>query len=507
MNLIHAWSELALAGFIPVTAFWLLCLAVALALRGRWPVFSYWLALLSLLRPFLPLSWQLPVREVPLGASLASLPEVVVSASPRPGSGFLPLLFSLWLGIALALLALYLLRLGALSRRAKGFVRRSSAVLEEIAFRLGLRRIPALFSHSGIRVPFTWGISRPAIAVSEEIIGWEEPRRAPVLAHEAAHIARGDNLALLIENLVTIAFFFNPALWLLRRFLSVQREILADRTALSLTGNDPVAYGRTLLSNAELCLAGRGISNHFAHSRLKARIQRLVRLKEVTMPAFGTYQKLTLIVLLAGLFLLSAGRISPVSASPAEGAKTPKTLRLALELPPQIKLDPSGVQPPQADAKDLAGLPAAELIQKYGKNEPLIVKEDDKLYLTYLQDGDKEPRILLEEGKDDGESDLDLKNPKVLYRVNPSYPQDMRKEGWMAEVILLISVEPQGTVEKVRSAVTTMTKEEKGDKLVRVSELKDNPFAKAAIDAVLQWRFEPVENAMQLRIPVVFKLQ
>jgi hypothetical protein len=52
-----------------------------------------------------------------------------------------------------------------------------------------------------------------------------------------------------------------------------------------------------------------------------------------------------------------------------------------------------------------------------------------------------------------------------------------------------------------------MTREEKGEKIVRVSELKDNSFAKAAIDAVLQWKFEPVKESVQLKIPVVFKLQ
>jgi outer membrane biosynthesis protein TonB len=83
----------------------------------------------------------------------------------------------------------------------------------------------------------------------------------------------------------------------------------------------------------------------------------------------------------------------------------------------------------------------------------------------------------------------------------------MREQGWMAEVILQIALDTDGSVKKVVSVLTTMTREEKGEKIVRVSELKDNSFAKAAIDAVLQWKFEPVKESVQLKIPVVFKLQ
>lgn len=445
MNLLQIWTEMALHQFLPVSVFWLLCLAVAHLVRNRYPAFAYWLVLLSLIRPFVPWRWQLPSIASPLGARFAALPVTIVNASSRPGFSLMNLLFIVWLGIGLLLTVLFLTRIKTLEHRARAFTRRQSAVLEDIARRLGLRQTPTLYSDPGIRMPFTWGIRKPAIAVTEELISWDDAHRAPVLAHEAAHIARGDNLALLCENLVTIVFFFHPALWLLRRFLRMQREILADRTALSLTGNDPVAYGRTLLKNARLCLAGSGIGNHLAQSRLKARITWLVRLKEATMPAFNKYQKLILVILFAALFLLSAGRFRPVDAN-------------------QLEQIPGG----QAELQ----LPLPHLAPEQGSE---------------LRMGDK--------------------IPQVLHQVQPKYPQSMKQEGWMAEVKLVVAVDQSGKVTKVRSALTRMTRDVGGKTIVRLSELKNNPFAQAAIGAVELWRFAPPGRDIEVMLPVNFKLQ
>ena len=445
MSLLQIWAELALRQFLPVSVFWLLCLAVAQLARNRYPAFAYWLVLLSLLRPFVSWHWQLPGIASPLGARFATLPETIVNAALRPGFSPINLLVVVWLVIGLLLSCLYLIRIRSLERRARTFSSRHSPVLEDIARRLGLRQTPTLYSDPGIRMAFTWGIKKPAIAVTEELLSWDDAHKAPVLAHEAAHVARGDNLALLCENLVTIVFFFHPVLWLLRRFLHMQREILADRTALSLTGNDPVAYGRTLLQSARFCLAGRGIGNHLAQSRFKTRITWLVQLKEANMPTFNNYQKLTLVILFAALFVLSAGRFR------------------------------------QADAKQLMQLPE------------VMADKDPHL-----------PQLTPQQG-----SDLPLENPipQVLFQVSPRYPQSMRKEGWMAEVRLVVAIDQSGKVTKVKSTLTRMTRDVGGEQIVRISELKTNPFAQAASDAVKLWEFAPLGRDAIITLPVSFKLQ
>ena len=75
------------------------------------------------------------------------------------------------------------------------------------------------------------------------------PTAATACCTSCAHLARRDDWAKLVQELVRVPFFFHPLVrWLLKR-LDRERELLCDEAVVAL-GADPVGYARLLLDLA-----------------------------------------------------------------------------------------------------------------------------------------------------------------------------------------------------------------------------------------------------------------
>lgn len=99
-----------------------------------------------------------------------------------------------------------------------------------------------------------------------------DPQSAAVaLAHERCHCRQLHSLDLLFIEILKAAFWFNPAVYLLRRDLRQTHEFLADQAALQVAGMDGIK--RLLLLRQ---LGGNNLEfvNYF-HSYMKARIAML----------------------------------------------------------------------------------------------------------------------------------------------------------------------------------------------------------------------------------------
>jgi hypothetical protein len=102
-----------------------------------------------------------------------------------------------------------------------------------------------------VRAPLSWGLRRPVILIDPASAARDHDAPA-ILAHEAAHIARGDWLTLMAARLALAVFWFNPLVWVMLRALVQQCEEAADARALAHC--EPTSYAETLMT----CLAGRG---------------------------------------------------------------------------------------------------------------------------------------------------------------------------------------------------------------------------------------------------------
>jgi len=227
------WAKLALA----------LLLAMPLLPRVHLPMPP---VLAPMLAPALT-SVMAPVAT-PVPASHAQAQPVIAPTAQRVT---LPLwLVAYGLGVAglMGRLALGL----ALLRRWTGQAR----PLEDGRWRQALKASGApastrLLVSERLSAPLSWGLRHPVILIDPASA--LRPGDAPaILAHEAAHIARADWLALMAARVATAVFWFNPLVWMLSRALVQHCEEAADARALLRC--QPIDYAATLMT----CLAGHG---------------------------------------------------------------------------------------------------------------------------------------------------------------------------------------------------------------------------------------------------------
>lgn len=98
-------------------------------------------------------------------------------------------------------------------------------------------------------VPLTVGWFRPKILLPPDWRQWSRTKLDAVLAHESAHVRRGDYVVTLIAEFNRAVYWFHPLSWLLRRWLSELAEQNCDDAVIASTG-ERTQYARHLLEVA-----------------------------------------------------------------------------------------------------------------------------------------------------------------------------------------------------------------------------------------------------------------
>ena len=126
--------------------------------------------------------------------------------------------------------------------------------------------------------PLSWGWRNPVILIDPDTL--DEPAEADaILAHEMAHVARRDWVALMLARMTSVVFWFNPVVWMLEREIVQQAEEAADCEAAAHV--EPARYAQTLLTWAQV--SGRALpANSIApkHSALGRRIRAILDRRE-----------------------------------------------------------------------------------------------------------------------------------------------------------------------------------------------------------------------------------
>ena len=122
--------------------------------------------------------------------------------------------------------------------------------------------------------PFLMGLLRPTIYLPS---GLDEAERAHVIAHETAHLRRGDHWWKALGFLLLALFWPNPLLWLGYSRFCRDLELACDETVIrDYSVQDRRAYSETLLR----CSAPKGALSAplaFGETGVKGRIQALAR--------------------------------------------------------------------------------------------------------------------------------------------------------------------------------------------------------------------------------------
>ncbi|NTX11399.1 peptidase M56 [Myxococcus sp. CA056] len=145
----------------------------------------------------------------------------------------------------------------------------------ELSESAGLRRAPRLLVSDEVASPLATGLWSPVVVLPTKAV-----RRLPVeglrmaLAHEVAHLKRGDLWLGWVPALAEALLFFHPLARRAAREYALAREEACDAEALRLTGAEPADYGELLLAfgvtrpHGTAAALGASAHVHALHRRL-----------------------------------------------------------------------------------------------------------------------------------------------------------------------------------------------------------------------------------------------
>ena len=111
-----------------------------------------------------------------------------------------------------------------------------------------------------VLTPVAVGVLHPAVILPLGWRAWSAETKRTVLAHEFAHLRRGDTLLGAMARFAQCVWWFHPLAWLLPRKMNELAELACDAAVVEKAGN-PAAYSRVLLGFAEAVnRAGRRVA-------------------------------------------------------------------------------------------------------------------------------------------------------------------------------------------------------------------------------------------------------
>lgn len=110
--------------------------------------------------------------------------------------------------------------------------------------RLAPRRTPRLIATMRLGGPVSWGVPPGTILLDSASLSDASAAEA-ILAHELAHLRRGDWMFLMLSRLMLAVFWFNPVVWMVHAALVARTEEAADAAAVA--GMDRQTYAHALV--------------------------------------------------------------------------------------------------------------------------------------------------------------------------------------------------------------------------------------------------------------------
>lgn len=179
-------------------------------------------------------------------------------------------------------------------------------ILEECKMKIGMNRKVVLVLQNLISSPSIYGLFRPKILVTKDILKMNKQELSFIFHHELMHLKRGDLFVNCILLLIQAFHWFNPFVWFFFKKIRQDMELATDEKLLSsLASEDRKEYGKALITVAE------NINNQKLTPKLlgivddKQGIANRIRLIKM-MDIFKKQKKLSLSLFIFTILLLSA---------------------------------------------------------------------------------------------------------------------------------------------------------------------------------------------------------
>src|SRR6184192_1258284 len=452
-------------------------------------------------------------HAAPGNAAYPNLSSMIVDAATASSfSGqWLALILAVWaLGaafIAVKLLA-GLTRLLWISAQATPITGGDWGQLVSHCSALGISRsVRLLQSRDASSMPSAWGVLRPRILLPASAAEWSAERRRIVLAHELAHVARHDWPLQICAELARGIYWFHPLVWFAAARLRNESERACDDSVLN-SGVVASDYANQLLDLARtLRNAHRGWSVALAIARPTNVERRFIAMLNPNLNRRGLSRGAKLFARVAALCLLLPLAALRLPGQNLSGKFTGTIFDISDAACPNATIVMTNHKAGTVDmtTSDAEGnfvfkaLPAGEYEMKVLKpgfavyRAPQIALEPGralaltaKLEMGVLTEtvdvqaeGSAKAPPSTETAKNQKPMRIriggNLEAAKVLTKVQPVYPESAKAAG------------SQGTV--VLHAVVGM--DGKPLFLQVLNSQIDPELARAAVEAVSQWRYQP----------------
>ena len=212
---------------------------------------------------------------------------------------------------------------------------RWQGVLTDLTERMKVSRPVRLLQCATAKAPVVLGWLRPVILVPPSAVAGLTPDQLEaVLAHELAHIRRGDYLVNLAQTMAETLLFYHPAVWWLSARIRMEREHCCDDLAVAAIG-DRVGYARTLAMLEEF--RGQTVQPviSWGGGTLLARVRRLIT------PLPSNHRSIPSAVAAAAVLMVAAALVAGLrlSARAAERDPRPAMARSAAAAATQDRAD------------------------------------------------------------------------------------------------------------------------------------------------------------------------
>lgn len=294
-------------------------------------------------------AWHEFWQDLKTGRSANAAPEEVPYWPSLLGVVFIAGLGAAFLKLALGLYAVRLLRADSTAIEDAELQR----VVDEVCRRLDCRRTVEVRQSRRLTSPATIGWRRPLVLLPACWRTWRAEERRVVLAHEIAHVGRGDYRAGVVAQFSLALHFYHPLVHWLARRLRLEQELAADALGAEAAGGRE-AYLTTLAQMA-LKQDDRAIAwaaRPFLPSRgaFLRRIEMLRNPRQFRPAAISRGRQFVIVATVGVIGLLSAGLRGPqgesIAQQPAKQTAAPAIAASDADAPEaQAKVDWSYVPP------------------------------------------------------------------------------------------------------------------------------------------------------------------
>lgn len=526
------WYEVFILSTVHSSIFLSIVFALLYLFRKSDLLFLKFLTVIGLIKFLIPPLFKLKsIAPVPVPfITSVSAPAIVSSSEILPKNlslSFEFTLMSVWILISLSILIYTLIQYLRLKNSLKNtdVINIANQVTVSNSSKISFFKSPEQIS------PYVIGFFKQKVVLPKDWDTWSRHQRDMVVTHELSHIQQKDHWINILKVVVFAFNFFNPLVWIIINKLNQYTELVCDDLTMNAVGLSNSEYSKQLLQLSErFRYISSVIPTTLAFSEsykiIKERISHhLSHREDYRMKLKRNHLKLYVILctVLMIPFLWRCETDQPVKSTSKVSEKIFSTSDIS-KWPMPIE-NPEPIYPQEAIDKKIDGL-VQILVVINEKGELIEASVDERYSIPLLNEAALEAvkKCTFSPATKEGVAvksktvipfyfDLDFIDPEVtkannLYRFydvsvkptlihkeRPVYPEDAKVKGIQGLVVLTLTIDEKGDVDKVKIYMSA-----------------DPLLTNAAVEAGKKCKFEPATVngkpvKVKMNIPIRFALK